>query len=168
MPSDTYLSLFLLESNRIENIEGLSIDDLKAAREFMDNDHVTVSDMVALAHEFTSGVGKLRNYVGADVRVGRSVPPAGGPRMPKLLEGILDDAMDKTKNSFDVHVDYEHLHPFLDGNGRTGRLLWLWKLVHAPGPEDEFFTRFIAQNPGNFLQAFYYQMLGSRYTAPRS
>lgn len=31
----------------------------------------------------------------------------------------------------DAHVDFEELHPFIDGNGRTGRMILNWQRVKA-------------------------------------
>lgn len=33
-----------------------------------------------------------------------------------------------------AHLRYEHIHPFADGNGRSGRLLALWILVRHDAP----------------------------------
>lgn len=33
---------------------------------------------------------------------------------------------DLEKTSKMLHVDYEHIHPFVDGNGRTGRMFMNW------------------------------------------
>lgn len=33
----------------------------------------------------------------------------------------------KTKRIQDLHVQYEKIHPFVDGNGRTGRMLMNWQ-----------------------------------------
>ena len=46
----------------------------------------------------------------------------------------------------ETHVRYELLHPFLDGNGRSGRALWLWLMGQAPL---------------GFLHTFYYQTLSA-------
>ena len=48
---------------------------------------------------------------------------------------------------FAVHVAYENLHPFMNGNGRSGRALWLW---HMGG---------IEKVPLGFLRTWYYQSL---------
>jgi len=63
------------------------------------------------------------------VRVGGDVPPP-----PSEVEGLLTDLVDRTPTTgveaIGWHVDFEKIHPFRDGNGRVGRLLYLWHCRH--------------------------------------
>jgi Fic family protein len=89
----------------------------------------------------------LRDSVGLDVRVGRHFPPLGGPAIVDNLNAIIKDAhrgSDVWKDSYHIHQRYETLHPFTDGNGRSGRMLWLWMIQYAPL---------------GFLHTWYYQSL---------
>jgi Fic family protein len=76
--------------------------------------------------------GKLRNcnvFVG-----GRSCP------YYTLVSGLLREWINKYKKvkteeeAKQAHIDFEHIHPFEDGNGRTGRLIWLWHRCKANLP----------------------------------
>jgi Fic family protein len=50
---------------------------------------------------------------------------------------------------FAAHVRYEHLHPFTDGNGRSGRAIWAWQMLYQGRGEI----------PLGFLHHFYYQSI---------
>lgn len=76
-------------------------------------------------------IGKVRNV---GVYVGTYTAPPPGPRLkqvikdfdkwlPKIEEKMSEEA--RYKLIYEAHVRYEMIHPFVDGNGRSGRLFWL-------------------------------------------
>ena len=82
-----------------------------------------------------------------NVRVGIHLPPDGGPNMIRLLVGVLRDHIDP----WTCHVAFEDLHPFMDGNGRTGRAVWAHKMI----------TLGALPFALPFLHRFYYQTLSA-------
>ncbi len=77
--------------------------------------------------------GEAGRYRTMRVRVGQFVPPPPedvSGLMFELLEWWNDDApgLSPVLSSAIVHHRFETIHPFADGNGRTGRLLALWEL----------------------------------------
>ena len=122
---NVHLRKFLEESNRIEGIErAVTYAELDTAENFLGLRCVLVKDMRALVDAIEPGE-ILRDQKGLDCRVGRHFPPPGGPAIPLQLGDILRRA-NNGQGSYQIHADYELLHPFTDGNGRSGRLLWLW------------------------------------------
>jgi Fic family protein len=84
------------------------------------------------------------------VQVGEYVPPPPGEvpgLMLELLEWRNGDApvLSPVLSSAIVHYRFEAIHPFADGNGRTGRALALWELyrrgfdTHHIFSVDEFY-----------------------------
>ncbi len=146
---------FVIESNRIEGIVR-DAHDLQFAREvvatqmFVNCDYPTVMDLQSFVTVVTGdlngcGGARLRNKPGLNMQVGDRFPPRGGPEITQALETLLRN-LDRL-TPFQAHVEYECLHPFTDGNGRSGRVLWLWMQG--------------GKAPLGFLHQWYYQTLAA-------
>ena len=94
----------------------------------------------------------LRNRPGMNVYVGNHRPIMGGPMVEEELKLLLREIEMGKLPPFEAHCEYEHLHPFTDGNGRSGRALWT-QLMIKTGREQWL------QLPLGFLQVFYYDAL---------
>jgi hypothetical protein len=127
LPEDE-LRDFVAESNRIEGIHGLpSVDDVRAHVALLSEPELTI-EVVAT---FVRAVGgaPLRNRLGMDVRVGPHLPPRGGVAVEASLRQTLADINAGLRTPFEAHCAYEELHPFMDGNGRSGRAIWAWHML---------------------------------------
>lgn len=94
--------------------------------------------------------GEAGRYRSIAVRVGRFVPPP-----PSEVSGLMFELLEwwnkragelsPVLSSAIVHHRFESIHPFADGNGRTGRALALWELyrrgfdTHHIFSVDEFY-----------------------------
>lgn len=138
---------FIAESNAIEGIlrEPFQVE-LTAFATFM-NSKASLDDLCLLQASF-AGHKPLRTVKGMDVRVGSYIAPRGGPEIAEKLIDLLSEAQ-TSPNPWKLHCDFEELHPFMDGNGRTGRALWAWHMQR------------LGQKPFAlpFLHRFYYQTL---------
>lgn len=77
--------------------------------------------------------GEAGRYRTIQVRVGRHFPPVAGDvsgLMFELLEwwNLKAAELSPVLSSAILHYQFEWIHPFADGNGRTGRALALWEL----------------------------------------
>jgi hypothetical protein len=138
---------FVRESNRIEGIlRDPTPAEIAAHEAFLDLPVIGVRGLEAFVAVIAPGK-PMRRFMGQNVRVGNHIAPRGGPEIERELQKLLDDGYLRGLSAFKFHMAYETLHPFMDGNGRSGRALWL----HLMGG--------IEQAPLGFLHHWYYQSL---------
>lgn len=99
-------------------------------------DPIHQDDVLAL-HQILAGEvmdqGESGRYRTISVQVGRYIPPP-----PKRVSGLMSELLawwngasrelSPVLSSAILHYRFEAIHPFADGNGRTGRALALWEL----------------------------------------
>ena len=133
---------FIKQSNAIENIHREpSKEEIKEFKRFMKLKKITLLQLSKFVAVYQPDA-VLRWQEGLNVRVGDYFPPKGGSHIKTELTNLLKLLDDM--EPFEFHCEYEALHPFTDCNGRSGRMLWAWKMK-------EF--------PLGFLRHFYYQTL---------
>lgn len=140
---------FVRESNRIEGIVRDPFKSEIIAHKVFLQSGPTISALT----QFVATVqpdARLRNLDGLNVVVGKYRPPEGGPYVELELKRILA----RLHEPYLVHQAYEALHPFTDGNGRSGRALWLWMMGGIDGA------------PLGFLHHWYYQSLRHQTSVP--
>lgn len=147
---------FVRESNLIEGIVRREVGgalnpqferEVLVTQLFLRLTCVTVLDLENFVAAVQPGA-VLRRRVGCNVRIGSHVPPSGGPGIEPALRDLLAGLKHSGKSAFATHLAYEALHPFTDGNGRSGRVLWLRQMG--------------GRAPLGFLHQFYYQTLAER------
>ena len=127
------LAGFLLESNHIERIDGVRRAEVDSAHDLLSQPVLTAPMIMALVDCHARGA-RLRSEEGMDVMVGRYYPPRGGPVVVETLESLMyavNHVSEERTCPYIIHQGYETLHPFEDGNGRSGRLIWLWMHLRA-------------------------------------
>lgn len=142
---------FTVENNAIEGIfRDPTTDEVEYTDRFIKFNDIDELDVRVIQRTYAPHA-PLRNTIGMDVRVGDHVPIRGGADVKKEFEDLIEnlnknyDVLDPQK----THGAFETLHPFMDGNGRTGRTLWAWHM------------RKQGRSPFalSFLHQFYYQTL---------
>jgi len=126
------LTEFLVQSNFIENERTQQAhDDARLAWEYLLLlDELTVRTLLRTHEWILTNLAPhwAGHYRDGWVRVGSRVcaPPEKVPGLMQDLIKIHPDSWDDIKL---WHIRFENVHPFFDGNGRTGRIIMNWQRI---------------------------------------
>lgn len=125
---------YLTESNKIENVYAeQALEDALTAWNYLSNQSELTHDVVKHTHNLL-----LQNkqpdiageYRTVQVYIGNDKPPHHSQIKPLLTE-LYNKTPNTAVEALQLHVTFEKIHPFEDGNGRIGRLIYLWYCNHV-------------------------------------
>lgn len=139
---------FLQHSNYIEGVaDGESLDNaVKAWKYILTQDKLTpenvqkTHDILMKNHLEGDELGKWRTcsvYIGTEEKKKWYALPALMENWCKQANGTVNLEVPPVSLWGYIqgdHVQYEDIHPFIDGNGRTGRIFMNWQRVKAGLP----------------------------------
>ena len=148
---------FLKESNAIEEV--FDDDSLKQARyawEYLMKQNGLTPGIILKTHKilmlhqnlYPFEKGYFRNvtvYIGGQ-------PTINALRVPNEIEHWCDEGVELLIDPKKLHIRYEKIHPFVDGNGRTGRMFMNWQrikrlklpllIIHTGKEQQEYYKWF--------------------------
>lgn len=130
---------FLTESNAIEGVfSDMSLDQAWIAWKYLMSEKKMTPDVVLKTHKllmlhqnlYPNEKGYFRTvpvYIGGHSAINAIlIPERIEAWCEDMNEPISVDFLDLDRMSRNMHVAYEGIHPFVDGNGRTGRHFMNW------------------------------------------
>lgn len=140
---------FLKESLAIERINRpVTEKEIEVTSAFLCFETIDYDAICSLQAVYAPGY-PVRDKAGMNVHIGGRIPMAGGPKVVTQLTRLVDSIIAGRLDPLEAHTAFEILHPFMDGNGCTGRTLWAWHKLRLGLYPFNF----------SFLQQWYYDTL---------
>jgi len=135
---------YVRQSNLIEGVddEEEDIQSMRAWGFLESKNKVDIKTLLELHRLITTNQLSVRDagsFRSVSVQVGGQICPD-----PSLAQGLIYNWLEdmrqfwKALDPIKMHVRFEKIHPFIDGNGRTGRML-LWWLEIKQGDQPTLF-----------------------------
>jgi len=142
LPSEEEVRQFIKESNLIENIsDPREIDQSLKAWDVLIRESKLTHELICMVQGIITynqqdlrpeERGQYRNIESKNfVTVNDRAVPTGF-MVEFLMDNWLLDYEDLDPR--EAHIRFEHIHPFVDGNGRTGRMLMNWQYIQMGKP----------------------------------
>lgn len=145
-------------------IKRISVDDFPMSLRFVRELHKQLMSQARASHFSDPGeFRKSQNWIGGTKPSTASFVPPTVPEMHRALGDLekfiyTDDEISTVIKAGIIHAQFETIHPFLDGNGRTGRMLitfYLWKQGYLEKP-----VLFLSSFFKKHQQLYYSKLLG--------
>ena len=148
MPQPTHNEIieFLEQSNAIEGVtDGISLRDAMAAWEYLMTQDTLSTQTVRKVHKILMERQDLDNrykgryricpvYIGNHEAMNFRLIQETLKEWCKMMnQPASHSAIDNELEAKFRHVQYEKCHPFIDGNGRTGRMFMNWQRLRKLG-----------------------------------
>ncbi|WP_104747896.1 Fic family protein [Helicobacter cetorum] len=105
-------------------------------KQIIDNEYIKHIHSIIMKH-LIENCGKFKTI--ANVVLGANFEPTAPFKVPMALKDWCDNLYYQLNNAkddtqkleiiMDSHIKFEHIHPFSDGNGRTGRMLIFYSVL---------------------------------------
>lgn len=145
-------------------IKRVTTDDFPVSLRFLKELHKKLMDQARATHFSDPGeFRRTQNWIGGNKPGSASFVPPPVSEMHRAL-GDLENFMHAQDSNLTLikaallHSQFETIHPFLDGNGRTGRMLitfYLWQEGFLEKP-----VLFLSSYFKKFQQVYYQKLLG--------
>lgn len=140
---------FLKESNAIENVrDDQSFRDAQQAWKYLKRQKILTRDVVSTTHKILmvhqnldeKYKGEFRDcavFIGGRRAMNWMQIPARLREWMAAMNMSMQNEKNKSpleRRARGLHVEYEKIHPFIDGNGRTGRMFMNWHRLYIGLP----------------------------------